>query len=133
MLTTSVSNRSFGLTVGVILMVVAIGKAVFAGYASGLDVILFGISFLLISLALLFPSALSGPNKAWMAFGTIAGKIVNPIVLFGLFILVVTPIGLLMRLANARPLQLRIDRNTQSYWDQVTPNSTKISSMRDQF
>ena len=40
MLTTSVSNRSFGLTVGVILMVVAIGKAVFAGYASGLDVIL---------------------------------------------------------------------------------------------
>ena len=133
MQTSSVSNKSFGLTVGIILMVAAVGKSVFAGYASNFDLILFGISFLLISLGLLFPSVLSGPNKAWMAFGVIAGKIVNPIVLFCLFILVVTPTGLLMRLANARPLQLRIDRNTRSYWDQVSPNSTKISSMRDQF
>ena len=40
-----------------------------------------------------------------MAFGVIAGKIVNPMVLFCLFILV-APTGVLMRLANARPLQL---------------------------
>ena len=68
-----------------------------------------------------------------MAFGEIAGKVVNPIVLFCLFILLVTPIGLLMRLVKARPLKLQIDGNTQSYWEKIKHSSAENSSMRDQF
>jgi len=121
------------MTVGVILIGIASLKAGFTKYASDFDLMLFGLGFLLISLGLLYPAALSVLNRAWMTFGELASRIVNPIVLFCLFILVVTPIGLLMRVLNARPLQLRIDRNTKSYWDQVEPPSSEISSMRDQF
>ncbi len=130
---TPVSNRSFGLSVGSILIIIASFKAGFTGHANNLDLTLFALGFLLVSLGSFFPATLSAPNQAWMAFGEIAGKVVNPIVLFCLFILLVTPIGLLMRLLKARPLKLQIDGNTQSYWEKIKHSSAENSSMRDQF
>ncbi|MBU74874.1 MAG: hypothetical protein CMM73_04115 [Rhodospirillaceae bacterium] len=130
---TTVSNKSFGLTVGIILIGAASANSWLLGQVSNLGISLFSIGIALFALAILLPSTLTMPNRAWMAFGEVAGRIVNPIVIFVLFIFIVTPIGILMRVLNKTPLQLNIDRNTASYWERVQPNTDELSTMRDQF
>ena len=47
-------------------------------------------------------------TEFWFWFGLALHKVVNPLVMGVLFFVVITPIGLLMRLAGKRPLGLRI-------------------------
>ena len=58
--------------------------------------------------------------------------VVNPIVLMLLFIIVVTPMALLMRLLGKRPLRLAPDPDAASYWIKREPPSGS-STMRQQF
>ncbi len=66
------------------------------------------------SLALVFlilarwrPGLLAPLNKIWTALGLLLTKVMNPIVMGVVFFIVVTPIGLLMRLSGKDPLRLR--------------------------
>ena len=133
MSTTTVSNKSFGLTVGTILIAIALVISWISGNINNTSIMLLSIGLPLFGLAIFLPSILTLPNRAWMAFGEVAGRIVNPIVLLVLFIFVVTPTGILMRALNKTPLQLHIDRNKATYWEPIKPNTDEFSSMRDQF
>ncbi len=55
-------------------------------------------------------------TEFWYWFGLALHKVVNPLVMGVLFFVVITPIGLLMRLAGKRPLALRFEPDTSSYW-----------------
>lgn len=81
--------------------------------------------------ALIAPRALAPLHKAWMAFGHVLGWINARIILGVVFFVVVTPIGLVMRLAGKDLLAMK-RRKSQSYWIQrgeaLTPQS-----MRNQF
>ena len=68
-------------------------------------------------------------NKLWFKFGIILGKIVSPFVMGIIFFLVVTPIGLIMRLFGKDLLNLKFNGN-KSYWiEKSGPKST----MKNQF
>ena len=85
-------------------------------------------------LASLFAPFLLRPlNILWFRFGLLLHKIISPIVLGGLFIVSVTPIGLFMRVLGKDPLKLRLDPDAKSYWINRDPPGPAANSMSDQF
>lgn len=82
---------------------------------------------------LLRPSLLRWPNRAWSQLGSVLGAIVVPIVMALLFFLVVTPIGLLMRLVGKETLRLHGSRPSDSYWIVREPPGPTGESMSEQF
>jgi hypothetical protein len=107
------SNRSFGMVMGIACLGVA-GLGLWAGSAYwpiwAFAAALFG------SLGLLWPRLLAPLNRVWFWFGLALHKVVNPVVMGVLFFGVITPVGLLMRLAGKRPLGLRFEPDSPSYW-----------------
>jgi hypothetical protein len=62
------------------------------------------------------PAALAPLNRVWMALGAVLNRVVSPIVLAVLFVFVMTPVGLLMRLTGKDPLRLKRAGAGGSYW-----------------
>ena len=87
------------------------------------------ISFIFLFLGLLNSEILSPLNKIWFKFGILLGKIVSPVVMGIIFFVVVTPIGLLMKLFKKDILNLKFNKHN-SYW--VEKNEPK-SKMKNQF
>ena len=65
---------------------------------------------------LLFPNLLKPFHRFWMVLGLCMGLVVTGVLMTVLFYLVVTPLGLLMRLRGRDPLKRSFDRDAESYW-----------------
>jgi hypothetical protein len=65
--------------------------------------------------ALLYPPALEPLYKAWMCFGAIAGFINTRLILGLFYYLIMTPLGLLMRLLRKDPMYRQRDSSQASY------------------
>jgi len=76
------------------------------------------------SAAWLWPAVLAPLNRVWFRLGRVLHRVVNPLVMGVLFFVVITPIGLLMRLFGERPLPLEFDREATSYW--LARNTTEL-------
>jgi hypothetical protein len=83
--------------------------------------------------ALIRPSLLHWPNRVWTRLVSILGAIVTPIVMALLVLLVVTPVGLLMRLAGKDSLRRRGPRQRDSYWIMRERPGPTGESMSEQF
>jgi predicted membrane metal-binding protein len=120
------SDRSTGL--------VFAGIAAIVGYSWRADaVVMYSAAFvagLLIVISILAPRLLRPLNIIWMRFALLLSKIVNPVVMFVVFALVIVPAGLIMRLRHD-PLHKFPDQRAKSYW--IARHSTERSSMRNQF
>jgi hypothetical protein len=57
----------------------------------------------------------------------------SPLALGALFFGVLTPLGLVLRLAGCDPLRLRFDRRAPSYWIARAAAGGRQTSMRKQF
>ena len=66
----------------------------------------------------------------WMYAAFPIGWVVSHVVLGAIYYLVVSPIGLIMRLVGYDPLQRRIDRRAQSYWTPVEQPANKTAYFR---
>jgi hypothetical protein len=124
------SDRSFGLVFAVVFL--------FLGSISLLDggdvvywPILVAAGFLVF--ALVYPQALGPLNRLWTKFGLLLGSVVNPLVLAIIFLVVLTPIALGMRLAGKDPLRLKLDRRAKTYWIDRSPPGPAPQSMKQQF
>ena len=125
------TNRSFGLTVGGVLLAIAGVRF----YLGGLDLaneILLGVGGLLVILAGLAPAFLTIPNKLWMALGGILFRVVNPAVLLLMYVACIVPAGLIMRAMGHDPLQRRFDASRPSYWVEKKPGDID-KPMKHQF
>ena len=74
---------------------------------------LVGIVFLL--WGTLLPLTLRPVYYIWMRFGLIMSKITTPLILGILFYLVLTPVGVVMRIFKNDPMSRNIDRTKNSY------------------
>ncbi len=63
------------------------------------------IAAVLITWALVAPGSLKNVYRNWMRLGLLLNRIVSPIVLGFVFFLVVTPLGLIMRIAGRDPMR----------------------------
>lgn len=127
------TDRSFGLTVGGILLGIALVKAFFF---TGWTLLAQGLALIgacLVALALLRPPLLAPLNRAWLRLGLFLFKVVNPIVMFLIYATTVVPIGLFLRLRGKDLLRLRRDPRAASYWIPREPPGPTPESMRNQF
>jgi len=133
------SDRSFGLTVGGILLAIAAIRIGLGWWSSGvvhlgwLEWALGLIGLPLALLGLVAPSVLAPLNKGWIKLGLLLFKIVNPIVLGLIFLLTILPIGLLLRLFGKDPLRLKFEPDAKSYWITRDPPGPTPDSMPQQF
>lgn len=125
------SDRSFGFTFVVVFAAIAIWQ----GWAGRIAVaaIFTGLSAVILVVALARPALLNPLNRAWMKFGAVLHAIVNPVVLGAMFFLLITPIGIAMRLFGRDALRRRLDRTAQSYWIKRDPPGPPPDSLPHQF
>ena len=121
------SNRSFGIVFFIVFALIAIYPLINQGEVRIWSLI---ISFLFLFLGLLNSKILTPINKLWFKFGLFLGKIISPIIMGLIFFLVVTPIGLLMRLFGKDVLNLKLNKKKSSYWIEKTGPKSK---MKNQF
>jgi hypothetical protein len=126
------TDRSFGLTVGGILVLIAAARSYFHGLG-WVQYGLVGIGVVLILLGLIAPSSLHGLHRAWVRLGLIVFRVINPVVLGLIYAVVIVPIGFLMRLTGRDPLHLEFDARAESYWVTRDPPGPAPDSMTDQF
>ena len=120
------SNRNFGIVFFVVFLIIAIYPLI-NGDELRLWSLVVSIIFLL--LGLVNSKILNPLNKLWFKFGIFLGKIISPLIMSIIFFLVVTPIGLLMRLFKKDLLKLKFNSNS-SYWIEKTEPKSK---MKNQF
>ena len=90
---------------------------------------LIGTSAVFLVLTLIKSKLLDVLNDLWIKFGELLGKIIAPIVMSIVFFLIVTPIGLVLKIVKKDLLKLRFN-NDKSYWIE---KSKTIESMDKQF
>jgi hypothetical protein len=83
--------------------------------------------------ALLRPTLLTWLNRQWTRLGILLGKVISPVALGILFYGVITPIGVIARLAGKDPLRLRRDAGATTYWIERQPPGPPPGSMARQF
>ena len=120
------SNKNFGIVFFVVFLLIALYPLIISGEIRIWSII---ISFIFLILGLLNSKILTPLNKLWFKFGIFLGKIISPIILGIIFFLVVTPIGLIMRLLRKDVLKLKYNNN-KSYWIE---KSGPKSKMKNQF
>ncbi len=120
------SNKNFGIVFFVVFLLIAIYPLTYSGEIRIWSII-FSLTFLI--LGLLKSKILTPLNNLWHKFGIILGKIISPLIMGIIFFLVVTPIGLVMRLLGKDLLNLKYNNN-KSYW--IKKNGPK-SKMKNQF
>ena len=120
------SNRSFGIVFFIVFLLIATYPLL-----KGNDVRFWSllISFGFLILGLINSKILSPLNKLWFKFGLILGKIMSPLIMGIIFFVVVTPIGVAMRLLKKDLLSLKYNQK-KTYWIKKTGPKSK---MKNQF
>ena len=120
------SNKNFGIVFFIVFLLIALYPLINNEEIKTWSIL---ISLIFLFLGLRNSVILTSLNKLWYKFGLFLGKIVSPLVMGIIFFLVVTPIGLIMRLFGKDVLNLRYNKNN-SYWiEKKDPKSL----MKNQF
>lgn len=127
------SDRAFGLTVGAILLAIALVRWWFfsAGPISTWAVAVPGS--VLVVLGLLIPTILRPLNKLWTGLGLLLAKIVNPIIMALMYGALFVPLGLAMKLFGRDALRQKPDHDASSFWIARDPPGPLPETMRNQF
>ena len=120
------SNKNFGVVFFIVFLIIALYPLLNSGEIRIWSI---AVSFLFLILAWINSQILTPLNKLWFKFGILLGKLISPIIMGIIFFLVVTPIGLIMRLLGKDLLNLKFNEN-KSYW--IKKNDPK-SDMKNQF
>lgn len=124
------SERGFGLVFAAVFLVIFLFPLVRHG---ALHYWALAVAAAFAVAAFAAPRVLKPLNTLWFRFGMLLGAIVAPLVMMIIFFLVVTPIGLLMRLFGKDPLRLKRTGSEKTYWIARTPDANNPSSMKNQF
>ena len=122
---------SFALIVSGALLVIVAFRWWRSGVLHPWMTVLIVIAFLLLVLAAIAPSLLRPVYRGWMFIGEALGWINTRIILTLVFFLVVTPIGVVMRVFGRSPMEPA--RRGDSYWTDVEPHSYGDRHVEKQF
>jgi hypothetical protein len=127
------SNRSFGYTVGGILLAFVLVRWLISGGLTPITTALAVVGGVLVLLAFASPDWLAVPNRLWTKLGLVLFKIVNPVVMLLIYAVAFVPIGLFLRLRGYDPLAAAFDKGADSYWNKRSPHEPDPATMRNQF
>lgn len=122
------SERSTGLTFAVIALIAGAW-----GHRDPYWLLTWGaIAAGLAGLSLAAPWRLRPLTVVWFRFGLLLHRIVSPLITGALFLFVILPVGLVMRLLRD-PLRSRRDAKLTSYWIDRPKEADLQRSMRNQY
>jgi predicted membrane metal-binding protein len=125
------SERSFGLLFFVVFTVIALWPAIWGGsirWWASFVALSFGV-VALTATRLLIPF-----NRLWFRFGMLLHAVMSPAILCLIFVCVVVPTGLLLRMFGKDVLDIRDRRRqTSSYWIARENAPVSADSMKNQF
>lgn len=127
---TNTELKKFGISVGFVFTLIALYLS-FKGKSSYVFFTYTGI-FLIIS-AVSAPRLLKHIQKIWMALGIILGWFTTRIILSVLYYIILTPIGLIMRLLGKDLLEMKIQKEKASYWNYREVKSYSRTDTERQF
>ena len=106
--------KKFGLTIGIVLLLIS---AAMFYYSSELR-FHFGIAgIVIIAAGYALPKILIPFQKLWMGLALVLGFIMSRVILTLLFYFIITPIGIIARLAKKDFLDLSFNKSKESYWN----------------
>jgi hypothetical protein len=120
------SNKSFGIVFFIVFLIISIYPIINNNEIRVWSII---VSIIFLIMGLRNSRYLTPLNIMWCKFGILLGNLISPIVMGLIFFIIVTPIGLLMRIFSKNFLNLK-KNNDNSYW--VKTNNQK-SKMKNQF
>ena len=120
------SNKSFGIVFFIVFLLIGLYPLI---HYENVRIWSLIISFIFLMLGFLNSSILTPLNLLWYKFGILLGKLISPIIMALIFFLVVTPIGLLMKILRKDILNLRYNTK-KTYW--IEKKGPK-SKMKNQF
>ena len=120
---------SFGLILGTAFTLISLWPYIFRGEEPrSWGIIIAGI---LITQSLFLPKTLRGFYRVWMIVGAALGWLNTRIILTFCFYVVLTPIGLIMRVTGRDPMRRRFDASAKSY--RVNRTERAASHMEKQY
>jgi len=105
--------RDFGITFFAVFVLIG-GILLYKGRTLGY--IGFGLGLLFLASGIWAPGTLRPLYRIWMGLAVVLGFFVSRFILCVLFYLVLTPIGIIMRLFGKDFLNQRWDKEVESYW-----------------
>tara|TARA_B100001063_G_C16613672_1_gene477056 strand:+ start:178 stop:558 length:381 start_codon:yes stop_codon:yes gene_type:complete len=107
------SNRSFGILFFIVFLIIGLWPVLSSNEIRLWSII---ISLIFLFLGLINSKILAPFNAGWVKFGEILGSIIAPIVMFVIFSIIVTPIGLSLKLFGKDLLKMKKNKITKTYW-----------------
>ena len=120
------SNKNFGFVFFIVFLIIALYPLL---NSEEIRIWSIAVSLIFLILAWMNSQILTPLNKLWFHFGIFLGKLISPVIMGVIFFLVVTPIGLIMRILGKDLLNLKFNKN-KSYW--IKKDDPK-SDMKNQF
>ena len=120
------NNKSFGILFFIVFLLIAIWPII-ASEPVRIWAIIVSLIFLL--LGIINSKLLTPLKQGWIKLGEILGKVIAPIVMGFIYFLIITPIGLLMRLLGKDLLSIKFNKE-KSYW---IKRSKDINTMKREF
>ncbi|MFA5059021.1 MAG: SxtJ family membrane protein [Candidatus Omnitrophota bacterium] len=114
--------RRFGISFGVGMLI--LGGLLFLK-GTHYYLYLWPISVAAFSAAIFCPQALKPVHKVFSFVGTFLGWLLTAVILIFIFYIVMTPIGIILRILGKDTLQIKLKNpNAQSYW--ITKNTSPV-------
>ena len=121
------SIRSFGIVFFIFFTIIAFYSVL---NNNGIRFWSLIIGFIFLFLGMVESPLLKPLNLIWFKFGLFLGKLISPIIMGIVYFIVVFPTFLLLKLFKRNYLNIKYERNKNSYWINV---ENKQTTMRDQF
>jgi len=123
--------REFGLTIGIALFIIVFVMTFFL--KKSVNYYFVGTAVIFIVFGFFLPKVLKPFQKVWMTFSVVMGFFMSRVVLTVLFYLVLSPIGLLMKIFGKDVLDQRIDETKDSYWQDIDGKVKPRESYENQY
>tara|TARA_Y100000591_G_scaffold272939_1_gene248675 strand:+ start:1376 stop:1753 length:378 start_codon:yes stop_codon:yes gene_type:complete len=120
------NNKSFGILFFIVFLLVAIWPVLESGSIRVWSLV---ISIIFLILGIINSKILTPLKSGWIKFGEILGKVIAPIVMGFIYFIIITPIGILIRLLGKDLLNIKYNKD-KSYWIKRAKN---INTMKRQF
>ena len=122
----SENNKSFGVLFFAVFLLIAIWPIIDDGSLRVWSAV---ISLLFLLLGITNSKVLTPLKKGWIKLGEILGKVIAPIIMGFIYFIIITPIGIFMRLIGKDLLNIKYNKN-KSYWIKRAKN---VGTMKRQF
>ena len=120
------NNKSFGILFFIVFLIIAIWP-VLSSEAVRIWAAVISVVFLI--LGIINSKILTPLKKGWIKLGEILGRVIAPIIMGFIYFIIITPIGILMRLIGKDLLNTKFNKD-KSYWIKRVQN---IETMKRQF